>query len=210
MSTLKRIAIATALLVFAAFAPAHADERITRFISDVAVQTNGDLLVTETISLRAEGAIIKHGITRDFPTVYSKPDGTQVDVAFDVLGVTRDGAPENYTLEQLANGWRVRIGRADTFVTPGNHDYAIKYRTSRQIGFFTDFDELYWNATGTGWNFWIDSAEARISLPQAVAFTRNAIYTGAQGANGTTPRSSSSAPATSCSAPPSRCRRITA
>ena len=184
MSTLKRIAIAAALFLCAAVAPAHADERITRFVSDVAVQTNGDVLVTETISLRAEGAVIKHGITRDFPTVYSKHDGTKVDVAFDVLGVTRDGAPENYALEQLSNGWRVRIGRADALVAPGNHDYAIKYRTSRQIGFFAGFDELYWNATGTGWNFWIDSAEARIALPQAVAFTRNAIYTGAQGASG--------------------------
>lgn len=184
MSIVRRVAVAVALLLFSALAPAHADERITRFVSDVAVQTNGDVLVTETISLRAEGVVIKHGITREFPTVYSKHDGTEVEVAFDVLGVTRDGAPENFALEQLGNGWRVRIGRADTFVTPGMHDYVIKYRTTRQIGFFNDFDELYWNATGNGWTFPIDSAEARISLPQAVAFTRNAFYTGAQGANG--------------------------
>ncbi len=184
MSVLKRIAVAFALLLGAALAPAHADERILRFVSDVNVQTNGDLLVTETITVRAEGAIIKHGILRDFPTVYNKPDGTEIEVAFDVLGVTRDGAPESFATEQLSNGWRVRIGRSDSFVTPGSHDYAIKYRTTRQIGFFKDFDELYWNATGNGWNFWIDSAEARISLPQQVTFTQNAIYTGAQGSKG--------------------------
>ena len=70
MSTLKRIAVAAALLLCAAFAPAHADERLSRFVSDVPVQTNGDVLVTATISLRAEGAILKHCITRDFPTSY--------------------------------------------------------------------------------------------------------------------------------------------
>ena len=184
MSIVKRIAVAAALLFFAALAPAHVDERILRFVSDVDVQTNGDLLVTETITVRAEGTAIKHGILRDFPTVYNKADGTEVEIGFDVLGVTRDGAPESYATEQLGNGKRVRIGRGDVFVPPGNHDYAIKYRTTRQIGFFKDFDELYWNATGTGWNFWIDSAEARISLPQQVAFTQNAIYTGPQGAKG--------------------------
>jgi len=181
---MKRTAIAFALLLCAAFTPAHADERILRFISDVAVQTNGDLLVTETITVRAEGNIIKHGILRDFPTVYNKADGTEVEVGFDVLGVTRDGVAEDFATEQLGNGWRVRIGSADTFVSSGNHDYTIKYRTTRQIGFFKDFDELYWNATGTGWSFWIDSAEARISLPQQVAFIQSAIYTGPQGAKG--------------------------
>ena len=184
MTIVKRIALAFTLLLCAAFGPAHADERILRFVSDVAVQTNGDLLVTETITVRAEGNVIKHGILRDFPTVYNKSDGTEVEVGFDVLGVMRDGAPETFATEQLSNGWRVRIGRADVFVPSGNHDYTIKYRTTRQIGFFKDFDELYWNATGTGWNFWIDSAEARISLPQQVAFTQNAIYTGPQGAKG--------------------------
>jgi uncharacterized membrane protein YgcG len=183
MSMLTRIAVA-ALLLFAALAPAKADERILRFVSDVDVRTNGDLLVNETITVRAEGAAIKHGILRDFPTVYTRHDGTEVEVGFDVLSVTRDGAPENFTTERLTNGWRVRIGRADTFVTPGPHDYAIKYRTTRQVGFFTDFDELYWNATGTGWNFPIDSAEARITLPEAVPFKQSAIYTGTQGSKG--------------------------
>ena len=55
-------------------------------------------------------------------------------------------------------------------------EIGLKYRylTTRQIGFFPDFDELYWNATGTGWAFTIDQAEARIALPTAVAFLRRA------------------------------------
>src|SRR5215472_6512677 len=60
----------------------------------------------------------------------------------------------------------------------------IRYRTNRQIGFFPNYDELYWNATGTGWTFAIDEAEARITLPEPVRFLQAAFYTGPQGAQG--------------------------
>jgi uncharacterized membrane protein YgcG len=183
MITLKRAAVALALFV-ATLAPANAAEKITRFISDVNVQRNGDLLVTETIAVQAEGDRIKRGILREFPTSYQNRDGSHVEIGFEVLSVKRDGARENYTTEQHDNGTRVRIGRSDTLLTAGPHEYVIAYRTTRQIGFFNEFDELYWNATGTGWTFPIEMAEARITLPEAVSFRKNALYTGPQGANG--------------------------
>jgi uncharacterized membrane protein YgcG len=187
MMTFKRAA--AALMVFtaaalAAAAPAGAAERITRFVSDVDVQRSGDLLVTETIDLVAEGDRIKRGIVRDFPTSYKNPDGSHVEIDFAVLWVKRDGVQESYAIEQMTNGTRIRIGRADTMLSTGPHQYVIAYRTTRHLGFFKDFDELYWNATGTGWAFPIEVAEARITLPEAVPFRQNAFYTGAQGAKG--------------------------
>jgi uncharacterized membrane protein YgcG len=98
--------------------------------------------------------------------------------------VARDGAEEGWTTEPLANGVRVRIGRAEVNLPFGEHEYVIHYRTTRQLGFFADYDELYWNATGTGWTFAIDVAEARITLPEAVPFRQSAFYTGPQGATG--------------------------
>lgn len=166
MSTLHRIiaaAVLTATLVVAA-TTAQAVERILQFVSDVKVERNGDLLVTETIRVQAELREIRRGILRDFPTRYTRRDGTRVEVGFDVQSVTRDGADETFATEQLKNGVRVRIGRADRFLNFGPHTYVITYRTTRQVGFFPDFDELYWNATGTGWTFPIDMAQARITL----------------------------------------------
>ena len=80
---MKRILFAFFVLV-AALLPAAAEERIARFISDVNVQRNGDLLVTETIQIWAEGRQIKRGILRDFPTTYRRADGSRVEVGFDV------------------------------------------------------------------------------------------------------------------------------
>jgi hypothetical protein len=151
---------------------------------DVEVERNGDLLVTETIRVQVDQIQIRHGIFRDFPTAYKRPNGSPVVVGFGVQSVTRDGLDERWTTQGIANGVRVIIGREEILLTSGLHDYVIRYRSTRQIGFFSDYDELYWNATGNGWPFAIESAEARITLPQAVPFGQTALYTGPQGARG--------------------------
>src|SRR5205823_1620014 len=53
--------------------------------------------------------------------------------------------------------------------------------TDRQIGFFSNYDELYWNVTGNFWQFPIDRAEALIELPSGAHIAQFAAYTGAAG-----------------------------
>ncbi len=118
MMMVVRAALAALLLAVSLHA-AQADERILQFVSDVKVERNGELDVTETIRLRAEGREIRRGILRDFPTVYTARDGRRVEVGFEVESVTRGGADEDYKLERLSNGVRIRIGSADRTLTPG-------------------------------------------------------------------------------------------
>jgi uncharacterized membrane protein YgcG len=180
---MRRIFLA-AFILLAAQVSARAQERITNFISDVIVQTNGDLDVTETITIQAEGNQFRRGIFRDFPTSYTNRQGIRVVVGFNVISVTRNGQADNYTTESVSNGVRTKVGSANIFLPRGQHTYVLRYRTTRQVGFFEKFDELYWNATGNGWNFFIDNAEARITLPQGAQVGQNALYTGPQGATG--------------------------
>jgi uncharacterized membrane protein YgcG len=170
-----------AALALAVPGAAAAEERILHYLSDVAVGADGTLDVTETIRVRSEGVRIDHGIYRDFPTRYTSRTGAQVRVGFEVVGVERDGVYEQWETMRQGNGVRVRIGSAEVHVPPGEHVYEIRYRTTRQLGFFPDYDELYWNATGNGWVFPIDVAEARIRLPRPVPFGQRAVYTGPQG-----------------------------
>ena len=139
-------AVATALLslwlLASATLSAAADERILRFVSDVVIDKDGELTVNETIRLRAEGREIRLGILRDFPTIYRRDDGAMVNVGFDVISVMRDGSPEPYGLERKANGWSIRIGDPDKQLTQTQHEYVIRYKTRRQVGFFAEFDEL--------------------------------------------------------------------
>lgn len=177
---LRRAVIFAALL--ASFgSPAAAEERITGYNSNIDVARNGALTVTETISVVAEGVRILHGIYRDFPTTYTDKFGRRVHVGFNVLRVMRDGHEELYDLSSIDSGQRIKIGDPNNLVVNGAHTYAITYSTDRQIGFFADYDELYWNVTGNFWQFPIDRAEATINLPPGARITQYASYTGPAG-----------------------------
>lgn len=178
---------ALAALAFLMLATATAaEERILSWRSDIAVLPDSTLEVTETLLVRAEGDQIRRGILRDFPTTYVDRRGMRVVTGFDVIEVMRDGRPEPHRTERLANGIRVRIGEPEVYLAPGEYTYAIRYRTDRQLGFFPDHDELYWNVTGNGWDFPIDSAAAVVRLPGNVPADaiRAEAYTGPQGAQG--------------------------
>lgn len=156
------------------------EERILSFRSDIAVEADGDLDVTETIRVVALNQAINHGIYRDFPTTYGS-FFSRTRKGFEVLAVQRDGADEPWARESLSNGVRVKIGSADKAVPLGVHTYVIRYRTTRQPVIGEESDEIYWNVTGNGWKFPIDHAEARITLPKPERFGDRAVYTGPQG-----------------------------
>ena len=160
---------------------AEAEERIQSFDSRIAIQKDGALDVTETITVRVENAAINHGIYRDFPTRYADKHGRRVRVDFSLAGTWLDGKEEPNAVETLTNGVRIRIGSADKIVPQGEHVYTIQYRATRMLGRFKNFDELYWNATGNGWDFPIDRATATITLPSTVRFGQRAAYTGQRG-----------------------------
>jgi len=162
-----------------------ADERILDYHSDILIHTDTGLTVTETIRVRAEGNDISRGIYRDFPTRYKDRLGNHYRAGLDVLDVQRNGAPEPFHTEKRANGVRIYIGSSDRYIRNGVHEYRLRFHTSRQLGFFEDYDELYWNVTGNGWVFPIDHASARIELPTEVEAgdLQTAFYTGPQGAN---------------------------
>ena len=68
---------------------------------------------------------------------------------------------EPWFTENMRNGVRINTGNDDFLPVPADYTYTIRYRTTRQLGFFADHDELYWNAIGTGWIFPIEKGTSR-------------------------------------------------
>lgn len=163
-----RSRLVVVLLALLACAPAAAAERILSYDSDVQVNADGSLDVTETLRVQADGDKIRRGIYRDFPTRYKDRFGNRVVVGFEVLGVQRNGATEPFFTERVANGVRVNTGNDDLLPVPAEQTYTLRYRTTRQLGFFDAHDELYWNAIGQGWLFPIEAGSVRVRLPRAV------------------------------------------
>ncbi len=149
-----------------------ADERILNYHSDITVFENAEMQVTENITVRAEGNNIKRGIFRDFPTIYQDNYGNRYQVDFGIKQILRDGNPEPYHTESRSNGVRIYIGHKDTFLRPGKYTYSITYTTYRQLGYFKEHDELYWNVTGNDWDFPIDKASAAVKLPDGIPHNR--------------------------------------
>ena len=162
-----------------------AQERITSFDSAITVNQDGSMRVENTIRAIVTGDQIQHGIYYDFPTVYANArTGGRLVVDFRVLGVQRDGRTEPYTVGNWGNGKRVKIGSANTLIVPGEHTWVLQFSVDRELGYFADHDELYWNVTGNGWVFPIDRASAIVTLPAGAAakITGLSAYTGASGA----------------------------
>ncbi|MDO3434133.1 DUF2207 domain-containing protein [Rhizobium sp. CBN3] len=181
-----------ALLLMLAAPAAFAAEVIDSFASDIALEKSGAMTVTETITVNAEGNRINHGIFRDFPLYFTDAGGRRRSVDFDMVSVTRDGDDEPWHTESISGGIRIYAGSAEVTVTPGHHRYVFTYRTNRQIRYFDDHDELYWNVTGNGWIFPIRSATATVTLPPDVSATGTIFFTGPQGARGKNARVSES------------------
>ena len=193
---MKRLILCALLLLLASALPAQNDERILRFHSDIIIESDGSMTVSEHITVRSLQQNIRRGIYRDFPTRYRDRGGNRVVVDFEVIDVLRDGQPEPWFTERVSNGVRVNTGDDNFLPGQGVYTFTIRYRTHRQLGFFEDHDELYWNVTGPGWQFAIDQASASVSLPAAVPEDQLGLshFTGVVGARGSHARAGVPAP----------------
>ncbi len=168
--------LAIILLLFFGTSVYSQQEKIYSYHSDITINKDASMIVTETIKVKAAGTDIRHGIYRDFPTTYKDSYGNRIVVDMKILGVYRDGRTEDYHTENLDNGIRIYAGSKSVYLDPGDYTYRIEYKTSRQLGFFDDHDELYWNVTGNGWSFPIESASAVVTLPEGAAASELKYY----------------------------------
>ncbi len=154
-----------ALLALAA-GPAAADRGgyvIHRFDTQLTVEPNASLTVEER--LEVEFTEPRHGIYRTIPVRYTDPRGFAYSLGLQLLSVT-DEAGREYDTQVSDEGHytKIRIGDADRTVA-GHVVYRIRYRVRDALGHFSEYDEIYWNATGHEWNTTIGQATATVRLP---------------------------------------------
>ena len=169
------------------FEPDFSD-RILRFHADIDIEKNGQVHVTEFITIyngngqgNSGNNDIQRGIVRDFPTVYKDKDGYKVKTGFNLKSVQKNGVPEPYITELLTNGERIMVGKSDVFIDSGVYTYKLEYITNQQMRFDSTKDELYWNVNGNGWVFTADSITCAIRFPEGAHIFEFDCYTGTQG-----------------------------
>ncbi len=186
-------ALALAILPLTALSFTPDKERILSFHSDIVVDTSSKLTVTETIRVNAMGVEIQRGIFRMIPLTRTLA-GRTVNCKYEVVSVKKNGSAEKYQTKHEDGHLAIYIGDEDIYLQPDVYEYEITYETWRQIGYFDDFDELYWNVTGNEWSFEIEKASAAIYLPDGAKVLQHACYTGFAGSTETNCNSDLPAP----------------
>ncbi|REC76141.1 DUF2207 domain-containing protein [Chryseobacterium elymi] len=157
-------------------------EKIISFHSDIDVDENSGITVTENIKVYSLGDNIKRGIFRALPLSRNLNNKTQ-KVRYHIISVKKNGEEEDYHEEKEDGYLKIYAGNKDVILDPGTYDYEIKYKTENQIGFFPEYDEFYWNVNGTYWDFDVDTISAKVNLPAGAGIIQNSCYTGAYGSN---------------------------
>lgn len=155
-------------------------ERIENFNSDISIQKDGTIEITETIKYFFD--TYRHGIFRNIP--FTKRDkGKRYDLDLSFKPVT-DEKGNKYQVSKSKQGeqWVLKIGDPNRTIS-GEHIYVISYTVKGALGYFSDHDELYWNVTGTGWNVPIKNAKTTITLPEKLSDTQIKLdcFTGVYG-----------------------------
>lgn len=163
---------------------------ITSFDARIDVQSDGRVLVNETIDVDFDG-LAKHGIFRDIPVRYEWPqDARKVRMyEIQVLSVA-DAQGRSWRYETSSNGvnLEIKIGDPDRTVT-GRQSYRIAYVVRGALNGFSDHDELFWNVTGGDWPVPIQRASALVRAPSPL--TQSECFAGPLGATaGCTPSAS--------------------
>ncbi len=167
------------LLGSVAYGQQPVDEQILSFHSDVVIAADGTVTVTEHIRVYASGEQIKRGIVRRIPLTRADRNGNKREIGIEVLAVLCNGSQSDYRNKREGDMRVIYVGSGDVLLSPGEYTYEITYSSRGHVGFFDDYDELYWNVTGNEWDFAIVDASATVTLPQGVSAIAADCYTGA-------------------------------
>ncbi|MCD0469304.1 DUF2207 domain-containing protein [Flavobacterium sp. JAS] len=155
-------------------------ERIKQFHADILIKENGNIVVTETITVYAAQQEIDHGIFRQLP-MKNYSSKVSRNNFYTILNVTKDWIKEPYHTDIDGENFKIYIGDKDISLSEGTYTYKLTYEVEAQIHSYDNFDEVYWNVTGNYWQFDIENVSAKVILPSGTSALQTHCYTGILG-----------------------------
>jgi len=162
------------------------DWYIQDFRSEIVVNKDSSLDITERITADCGLAAGKHGIFRILPERANLSTGEKIETPVEFLSITDfSGRPikfvESRNFSDKTVTWK--IGDPNQTVQ-GVNEYEIHYRVKNAIRFSNpNFDELYWNLNGNFWDLETDAFSAKIVFPSEITEHNSGLeyYTGTFG-----------------------------
>ncbi len=142
----------------------NGQEKILSYQNKSELTPSGKLISEERI-IYDFGSNKKHGIFRNFPTVY-KPRKGNPHQEVNIISVTDETGESQPVTTSGLNILTAQIGDENKLVT-GVKTYIIKYEVDRVINSVNGSDQFYWNFIGDGWNVPIEKASIFLNLPKS-------------------------------------------
>ncbi len=159
---------------------APAQEHIPFMFSDIEILSTGQISIEETIVVLANGKRLKYGLTRSLPQYTVSRDGKRHPLSINLSSVTINDQEIPYRLKTQGN--RTFIIPATTYqLAPGVYTYKFKYVVNRHIWEYDDFNEFYWDVTGSNWNLVVARSGAMVTLPGQSKPLGQVAFTGRRG-----------------------------
>lgn len=192
--TLALVCLLWALIPPTAAEAQGSDISLDRFEQDIVVRSDGSIQVQERLTIRFEGSW--NGIERDLMDAHETAEGRSARLRYRIEEITdAQGRELEVERSRISGGLRLRIW------VPGAQDAVrqvlLRYEVEGALRFWTEelidegragpdapsrpFDELYWNATGHGWEMSIREAVIRVRLPEGATGVGAWGYTGSPG-----------------------------
>lgn len=155
-------------------------EKLEEFHATISIDPSGQITVVEKIRYATEISG-KRGIIRSLPLRGVDKQDREVKNEYSIISVNRGGEESPYRSERENGNLAIYIGESSVFLEPGVYDYEITYSLPKQIRFFDEYDEFYWNVNGTQWPFSIGKISAEITFPEGTDIIQMSCYTGQYG-----------------------------
>ena len=143
---------------------APAKEHIPYMTSKIEIMPNGLVRIKENVTVIANGQKLKYGLSKALPKYSVSRDGVRNSIIPYLNGVKINGTEIEYTLKDGFD--RFLITPKKQFpLQPGIYTYEFDYILDRKLWYYDQFNEFYWDVTGSFWNLAITQAIATVRLP---------------------------------------------
>ena len=143
---------------------APAKEHIPYLSSKIEIMPNGLVRIRESVTVIANGEKLRYGLSKALPKYSISREGVRNSTIPYLNGVKINNTDIEYTLRD--KGDRFLITPKKQFpLQPGIYTYEFDYILDRKLWYYDQFNEFYWDVTGSYWNLAISKAIATVRLP---------------------------------------------
>jgi len=143
---------------------APAMEHIPYLFTHVEIMPTGTIKVDETVIVVANSQKLRYGLTKKLPKYSKSRTGEQHRLEYDLLNASINGRPFDHELVEEGRNFLLKP-KENYILSPGVYTYKFSYIIDRQLWVYDDFNEFYWDVSGSKWNLLISKAGATVSYP---------------------------------------------